>query len=112
MNVEEDIFEDQANISLEELVAIVEQVENQEKNEIQETMQQEQNENPEFLQPEQDEQPKSLQLVLYEQQESVTRKILVGIHKPPSFSWNDIALKLWSEMQRREETWKKEKHKL
>lgn len=50
--------------------------------------------------------------MLFEQQESVQRKILIGTHKSPNFSWNDVALNLWSEMQRKEEEWKKEKCKL
>lgn len=70
VNVEvKDIFEEQANIRLAELAAIAEQVENKEPR-----------------QPEQDEQKESFQLVLFEKQEPVRGKILVGKHKPPTFS--------------------------
>lgn len=64
------------------------------------------------MQPEQDEQPEPLQLVQFEQHELVRGKILVGKHKPPTFSWNLVALNLWNEMKNKEEEWKKEILKL
>lgn len=93
IEVEED-SEEQTNIALVEVVAVAEQVENQEP-----------------LQPEQDEQYDLLQPEKFEQHESVRGNILVGKHKPPTFSWAFVALNLWNEMQKKEE-WNKERLKL
>lgn len=51
-------------------------------------------------------------LFSYEEQVSVPRNFLVGIHNPYYFSMHMVSMNLWKEMQRREEEWKEEKCRL